>query len=719
MSYLEDFRKRMQCNDYTGFLKIWEEYCYCEGIDGLELKTILQEIKNTALKDSFGRHIEKGLNLWRQITDPETSKEVLKLIFDIQNTNSDTLHEIAYDYLKQKYPNDQLFFEKLRLVGMKSTHFQGAISNYELLSHFAPGNFVYHKGGWGTSEIMDVSILREEITLECDLVIGQKVLSFENAFHTLVPLAEDHFLSLRFGNPDVLEKLAKQNPNEVLRNLLRDLGPKNALEIKDELIDLVIPPDEWNRWWQMARAKIKKDTKIGCPTKLKDPFYLRDEEIPHEVTFQKALEKKPGINETIQLVYSFLRDFPETIKNKEFKNNLKERVNEVLCNESLKVSQQLQLYFFLSDLEGKENSHIQSILTECDNFIQLLLEIEILSFKKRTFVFIQKYQKDWTSIFLNLLFKIEQNLLKDYLTAELHKQEKIKSQFQAKINELLLQPLSYPEVFVWYFQKIFGKSTKLPLSDNNGKKQLFENFLILLSYLKNRPQLKDLAKKMTQLITENRYKIIQEIMKTSSLEEVKEYLLLTTKCDFLSDHDIKIIHSLAEVVYPSLSKVRKNEEEEQIIWTTHAGFQKIQKRVSEIATIETVHNAKEIEAARALGDLRENAEFKAALEKRDRLQSELKLLSDQLSFARILTPGDILPNVVGVGSIVECEDSQNKKISFTFLGPWDADPEKQILSFQSKLAQTMKGKKIGEKFSFQNEEFTIKNIYNYFDQKDR
>ena len=55
-----------------------------------------------------------------------------------------------------------------------------------------------------------------------------------------------------------------------------------------------------------------------------------------------------------------------------------------------------------------------------------------------------------------------------------------------------------------------------------------------------------------------------------------------------------------------------------------------------------MNNAREIEAARALGDLRENAEFKAALERRARLQSELKFLSDQIGKARILTPEDVV-----------------------------------------------------------------------------
>ena len=117
--------------------------------------------------------------------------------------------------------------------------------------------------------------------------------------------------------------------------------------------------------------------------------------------------------------------------------------------------------------------------------------------------------------------------------------------------------------------------------------------------------------------------------------------------------------------------------------------------------------------ARAHGDLRENAEFKAALERRDRLQSELKLLSDQLNRTRIITKSDIALDSIGIGSIVECTNKQGQKVTYTLLGPWDADPEQNILAFQSKLAQTMNGLTIGEKFQFQGDSFTIAGISSY------
>jgi transcription elongation factor GreA-like protein/transcription elongation GreA/GreB family factor len=721
MAYLRDFRDRIQNNDYPGFLKIWEEYCYGDQPDGEEIVAVLESVKSSDLAKPFGIHVERILPLWRELKDRDHAHKALRLIFDLETTNSEELADLATEYLKNLHENDPLFSEKMRLIGLRNRErFQSAIRNFELLTHMKKGNYVFHTTGWGTGEIIDVSLVREELTLEFEHVIGPQHFSFEKAFKTLLPLTPDHFYSRRFGNPDALEKEARNNPSETIRLLLRDLGPKTAAEIKEELCDLVIPTDDWNRWWQTARAKLKKDTKIECPKELKDPFRLLAEDVPHEVALHKALETKPSVNATIQMVYTFLRDFPETLKNGEFKASLEARFKDVLAQEQLNDSQKLQVLFFLEDLHTpKITDQISALVADLKMAPDVIRSIEVMGFQKRTLQQTKKVRKDWQDIYLDLLFTVDQNLLRDFILAELDSPQ-TKEELKKKLNSLLIHPLSFPEVFIWYFQKIIDKKSKLPFTDSDGQNRFFEGILIILDFVEQKPQHRDLSKKIISLITADRYKIVRDIMQQSSLEEVKEYLLLSTKCGSLTDHDIKILHSLAEVVYPSLTRLRKEKDQgndDNVMWTTQEGYQRTQARIQQIATVETVNNAREIETARSHGDLRENAEFKAALERRDRLQSELKFLSDQIGKARILTAAEVSTDEVTVGSVVHCRDSKGEHMRFTLLGPWDADPEKHILSFQSKLAQAMKGRSIGEKFDFQGEAFTITDIDNYFDQK--
>lgn len=718
MSYIKDFQKQINAQNYTGILQLWEEYCSGDEIDPIELKEILESIKNSKFADSFGKHVDAIIPLWEQIQDHRISCDIIRIVIDTQTSNSDKLRDITFNYLTKNYGSDPHFDLKMRLIGLQKTGpFQGSISNFELLNHINVGKFVFHTAGWGIGEIIEFSIVREQLTMEFDYAPGKKDLSFELAFKTLIPVSDDHFLAKRFGNPDSFEKEAKEDPAEAVKCLLRDLGPKTAAEIKDELCELVIPADEWTKWWQSARSKLKKDTMVEIPGDLKEPFKIRQKEVSHEERLKKALESKPDADTFIQMIYTFLKDYPETLKNIEFKKNLIGKFTEILAIKEVSKSQALQIYFLLEDLSSDiAKNHIGSIISETNPEL-MMKEIHILSFKKRFLIEIKNHLKNWKQIYLNLLFVVDYTPLRDFILTTLQK-EKGDDELLLKLKSLIATPHNHPEMYFWYFQKIMNNDGEFPYSDNKGKVLLFESFLILLSHIENNDQYKELTKKIYLVLTQERYALVRKIFQMSSLEEVKEFLLLASKCNSLTSHDLKIFRSLAQVVHPSLESSSKTQEHEdvhhdQTIWCTQNGYHRAKTRLEEIATKETVDNAKEIEIARAHGDLRENSEFKSALERRDRLQAEMKFLSDQIGHARIITEADIPTNKVGIGTVIECVTDKGESISYTLLGPWEAEVEKNILSYQSKLAQKMKDLSIGDHFEFQNKMYTIKKIKSF------
>ena len=74
-----------------------------------------------------------------------------------------------------------------------------------------------------------------------------------------------------------------------------------------------------------------------------------------KISLQKALEKKPDATALIQMVYSFLRDFPQTIKNEEFRKNLEDKLKEALSTAEISDAQELQLHFFHGRPERRKN----------------------------------------------------------------------------------------------------------------------------------------------------------------------------------------------------------------------------------------------------------------------------------------------------------------------------------------------------------------------------
>jgi transcription elongation factor GreA-like protein/transcription elongation GreA/GreB family factor len=720
MSYLDQFELLIEDEKFSSFLQLWEEYCQGDQAEGKEFNALLKLIKNSPFATPFGKLTETALALWQKIQEPEEKYQGLRHILDLQTTHSPVLAELALKAVEERFKDHKDFSEMLRITGLRGRHsFQKAISSFELLCHMKKGAFVFHTGGWGVGEVMDFSLLQEHVVLEFEGIQALKDITFENAFKNLEPLPHDHFLSRRFGNPDLLETEGKKDPLRLIHLLLKDLGKKTAQEIKEELCELVIPEEEWVKWWQAARAKLKKDTKVRSPKSSKEPFVLLEEEVPHDVQLINALKKDLSPDSLITTIYNHLRDFPEITKNKELKEELKERLEKHLSVKEeaphLTMARKLQATFLLQDLYPKEYvDDAKNSVMELEHAEQVLNYIEVVALKKRMLIEMRKNREDWKQLFLQLLFVIPQNQLREYLFKELQKADLSEGVLKAKIGELLHNVTLFPEAFFWYFQKLPGKES-VPYQTEEDQRQFLEALMVLLHFIDNKEDYKDLSKKIYNYLVAKRYLVVRQIIENASLTYLKEFLLLASKCLCFSKQDLSILRSLAEVVHPALSTKSEEESVDEVIWTTADGFHKLQERIKEIGTIEMLDNAKEIEEARSHGDLRENSEYKYALERRSRLQAELSTLSKQMNHARVITQADIRPGEVGPGMIVKLVNSKGSQETYTLLGPWDADPDKKILSCQSKFAQAMSGRKKGEKFSFQGEEYAVQDTKSFFE----
>src|SRR4029079_9772790 len=111
MSYLKDFQTHIANHDYPGFLKLWEEYCSGDEVDPLELRDILRAVKASDISEPCGRHVERILPLWKNLEVSNLSHEILKLILDIQTTNSEQLSELALEDLKKNFGDSKNFQE--------------------------------------------------------------------------------------------------------------------------------------------------------------------------------------------------------------------------------------------------------------------------------------------------------------------------------------------------------------------------------------------------------------------------------------------------------------------------------------------------------------------------------------------------------------------------------------------------------------------------------
>ena len=103
--------------------------------------------------------------------------------------------------------------------------------------------------------------------------------------------------------------------------------------------------------------------------------------------------------------------------------------------------------------------------------------------------------------------------------------------------------------------------------------------------------------------------------------------------------------------------------------------------------------ADKIAEARDYGDLSENAEYDAAREEQGLVESRIAEIEDILLNAELIKGGH--KGKVGLGSVVELKTGK-KTVSYTVVGPVEADPLEGKISNESPIGAALFGKKVGE-----------------------
>ena len=108
---------------------------------------------------------------------------------------------------------------------------------------------------------------------------------------------------------------------------------------------------------------------------------------------------------------------------------------------------------------------------------------------------------------------------------------------------------------------------------------------------------------------------------------------------------------------------------------------------------------KEIQRARELGDLRENAEYAAAKERQRLVEARISMLQKRVSEISLMNLERIPREKVGFGSTVHLKDPQGQIISYQLVMPEDADPEQGMISTASPIGRALVNKEEGDEVS--------------------
>lgn len=130
-------------------------------------------------------------------------------------------------------------------------------------------------------------------------------------------------------------------------------------------------------------------------------------------------------------------------------------------------------------------------------------------------------------------------------------------------------------------------------------------------------------------------------------------------------------------------------------------FDEMVKELENLKTVRRTEIAKNLEYARSLGDLSENAEYQEARELQAATEERIRKLEELVKRAHIMTDGK-KKDVVGFGSMVSIKKEGTADAhEYTIVGSEEADMRARKLSHVSPLGAALMGKKKGDTFTFE------------------
>ncbi len=130
---------------------------------------------------------------------------------------------------------------------------------------------------------------------------------------------------------------------------------------------------------------------------------------------------------------------------------------------------------------------------------------------------------------------------------------------------------------------------------------------------------------------------------------------------------------------------------------TASGLRKLKEELKHLQSVERGKISKEIEEARAHGDLKENAEYHAAKEKQGHIEGRIMDLNGWIAQAEVIEISKLKGDTVVFGATVVLVDQETEKeVTYRIVGEMEADIKKRWLSITSPVARALIGKKQGD-----------------------
>lgn len=139
---------------------------------------------------------------------------------------------------------------------------------------------------------------------------------------------------------------------------------------------------------------------------------------------------------------------------------------------------------------------------------------------------------------------------------------------------------------------------------------------------------------------------------------------------------------------------------------TSAGYAELEQELADLIA-QRPQIAERLATARAFGDLSENQEYTDARTEQKNTENRILEIEEILKNAKIIEAKASDQVVIGATVTV---DMNGKEVTYTVVGPVEANPLEGKISHESPIGKELLGRKVNDQFDFNGKKVTVKKI---------
>lgn len=644
--------------------------------------------------------------------------------------DNDVFRQALLLALNDKYadhPNIEQILEATRLED--GAPLDMGLKRFRGLLRLSPGR-VYEHATWGVGVVQSLDLDAGKVTLDFPEEKG-RTLTLAGVRDFLKYLAPSHFLARRATSPEKLTLLAEDDPAALVRLVLESFrGRIKQGEMKALLLNGVILENKWNGWWTRARAAMKMDPLIDFDKggahaeivlrskpktfeeEVQDLFFSPESNLAERIAAIKKLESsvataKPSAELLTRMLKSLNDDYAKQ-------------------QSSLSLQDRIQLTFLARDLERMGEGLAEhtpaipapeAVLDQVTDSYLCLAQMESEDHAAEALHFLLERDGEASYERAAELFPKAASRLAQVIWRALDPEHHNDIAIHA-VQAVLERPLANPQTYLWVVKQL-GEGAWPHLKEYFPVSQLAPDLLDNIDAwdkMLDHPSV-DKPTQATAKLLISRVKSQLENKGFAMLCAAVEEMDLETARRFRKN--IQTHNALVEAYRHAAERqvvlTRRELEDEQaappagggitapaqeeggLHYCTPLARELKFRELEELNSVKIPENSREIEKARSEGDLKENAGYIYAKEQQKLLMNQTLQLQQALQTARIFDASKVSTATVNFGVTFVAENTKkDRRETYTVLGQFETDPDRNIISYSSPFMQQFVGKKVGD-----------------------